>query len=103
MQNNIPPIWEDENNVNGGCWSFKVYESQSKLLWEDLSMYMVCNLLCPSIDNEVVGLSICIKKNNYCVIKIWCTNSNNNSLTLINKNIIKKWGTNIIYIAHIIS
>ena len=101
MQNDVPPIWEDQKNINGGCWSFKIFENQSNLLWEELSMYMVCNELCPTIENEIVGLSICVKKNNFCVIKIWNTNSNNNSLSLINKDIIKKWGTNIIYIAHI--
>ena len=103
MKNDVPPIWEDEKNLNGGCWSFKVFENQSNLLWEELCMYAVCNELCPTIESEIVGLSICLKKNNYCVLKIWNTDSNNNSLSLINKNIIKKWGTNIIYIAHITS
>ena len=40
------------------------------------------------------------KKSNYCVIKIWNTNSANNSMKNINKNILKKWGTDLIYISH---
>jgi hypothetical protein len=40
------------------------------------------------------------KKNNYCVIKIWNNNSTNNSIKFINKDILKKWGTEIIYISH---
>jgi len=40
------------------------------------------------------------KKNNNTVIKIWNKNSKNNSLKLINENILKKWGMDIIYIAH---
>ena len=33
-------------------------------------------------------------------LKIWNKDSKNNSLNLINKNILKKWGLDIIYIAH---
>jgi hypothetical protein len=42
------------------------------------------------------------KENNNVVIKIWNNNSKNNSLKLINENLLKKWGTEIIYIAHIV-
>lgn len=100
MQDDIIPIWEDSKNINGGCWSFKIQEEQADELWEDLSVYMICNKLLPSINNEIVGLSICLKKNNNVVIKIWNRNSKINSLKLLNEDIIKKWGIDIIYIAH---
>jgi hypothetical protein len=100
IQDGITPIWEDPKNINGGCWSFKVHEEQSYELWEDLSIYLVCNQLCPTLPDEIVGLSICLKKNNNAVIKIWNKKSKNNSLKLINEYILKKWGTDIIYIAH---
>jgi len=101
MKENVTPLWEDEININGGCWSFKIYENQAEELWEDLSVYLLTDKICPSIHDQIVGLSICFKKNNNVVIKIWNTNSKNNSLKLINENILKKWGTDIIYIAHI--
>lgn len=100
MKDNITPLWEDINNVSGGCWSFKITEDLAEELFEDLSTYLVCNELCPTISHEIVGLSLCLKKNNNVVIKIWNKNSKNNSLKLINENIIKKWGMDIIYIAH---
>lgn len=100
IQKDITPIWEDPKNINGGCWSFKVNDDNAYELWEDLSIYLVCNQLCPTIPDEVVGLSICLKKNNNAVIKIWNKKSKNNSLKLINEFILKKWGTDIIYIAH---
>lgn len=100
MKDNITPLWEDINNVSGGCWSFKITEDLAEELFEDLSTYLICNELCPLISHEIVGLSLCLKKNNNVVIKIWNKNSKNNSLKLINENIIKKWGMDIIYIAH---
>ena len=99
MKNDVKPIWEDENNKKGGCWSFKIFENQANELWEDLSTLFVTDSLLNKSD-ECVGLSICLKKSNYCVIKIWNTNSENNSMKNINKNILKKWGTDMIYISH---
>ena len=100
MRDGITPIWEDIENINGGCWSFKIQEEQAEELWQDLSVYLVTNQLCQNLSDEIVGLSICLKKNNNTVIKIWNKNSKNNSLKLINDNILKKWGMDIIYIAH---
>jgi len=100
MQKDISPIWEDDNNKKGGCWSYKVHENQSQELWDDLSTYLVTEKL-SSKQNDITGLSICLKKNNYSVVKIWNRNSKENSLALLNEVILKKWGMDIIYIAHI--
>jgi hypothetical protein len=98
MKSDIKPIWEDEKNKNGGCWSFKIFENQSNELWENLSTLFVTNNILNN--DDCVGISICLKKNNYCVVKIWNTCNNNNSIKNINKEILKKWGTDIIYISH---
>jgi translation initiation factor 4E len=100
MKHNVAPIWEDDNNRTGGCWSFKVQDDVAESLWEDLSVHLMCNTLCPTISDELMGLSICSKKNNNVVIKIWNKYSKNNSLKLINDKILNKWGMDIIYIAH---
>ncbi len=99
MKDGIVPIWEDQQNINGGCWSFKVNEDQTLNLWTDLAVYLVTNQLLND-KQDVVGISSCLKKNNNSVVKIWNKNSKNSSLNNINKDIIKKWGTDIIYIAH---
>ena len=90
---------QDKNNKNGGCWSFKVNDNLAQDLWNDLSLYLVTENL-SSIKNDIVGLSACLKKNNFSVIKIWNKNSENNNINLLSKNILNKWGLDIIYIAH---
>jgi hypothetical protein len=98
MKNDVKPVWEDPINIKGGCWSFKIVDSMAGELWEDLSVLLITNEL---LTNTIgLGLSIAVKKNNTCVIKIWNDDSNKNSIKYINKNILKKWGTDIIYIAH---
>lgn len=99
MKDDITPLWEDPMNLNGGCWSFKVHEDQSEKLWTDLSSYLICGQIIDN-SNDTVGISISLKKNNNSVIKIWNKDSKNNSLSLINKDIIKTWGCDVIYIAH---
>ena len=98
IKNNITPIWEDIQNINGGCWSFKIHEEIVEELWEDLSVLLVTNELVQGTIS--LGISLTLKKNNTCVVKIWNDDSNKNSIKYINKNILKKWGTDIIYIAH---
>ena len=98
MKNNVKPVWEDPININGGCWSFKINNNTVSELWEDLSVLLVTNELVEG--TEVVGLSISVKKNNTCVVKIWNTDSGTNSIKHINRDILKKWKTDIIYIAH---
>ena len=99
MKNNIPPIWEDINNKNGGCWSYKVNENIAQDLWNELSLYLVTENL-SVIHDDIVGISACLKKNNCSVIKIWNKDSKNNSLQLLSNKILNKYGSNIIYIAH---
>lgn len=99
MKNEVQPIWEDKNNKDGGCWSFKVNEANAQDLWNDLSKYLVTENL-SSVEDDIVGLSACLKKNNFSVIKIWNKNSKNNNINLISKDILQKWGNDIIYIAH---
>ena len=99
MKNDITPIWEDPKNIKGGCWSYKININQVNELWEDLSIYLVTENL-SNENNLITGLSVCLKKNNNCVIKIWNNDSKKTSLSLLNHFILEKWSTNIIYIAH---
>jgi translation initiation factor 4E len=101
MLNDTKPIWEDEMNRNGGCWSFKVNDKNYMNLFKKLSILLVTKEI-SNDKNDIVGISICPKKNNFFVIKIWNKDSNKCSLSLLNKKILEEWGTEIIYIAHML-
>ena len=51
MKNDITPMWEDNENKKGGCWSFKIQEKESSKLWEELSLYLVSETI-SKIDDE---------------------------------------------------
>lgn len=99
MKNDITPMWEDEENKNGGCWSFKIQEKEASKLWEELSLYLVSETI-SKIDDDIQGLSICLKKNNHSIIKIWNKDTKNNNNKNINDEIINQYYNDIIYIAH---
>lgn len=99
MKSHIKPIWEDKLNNSGARWSFKVKDSNSQSLWDDLALYLVSGNLSEDYD-LINGISISKKKKGNIVIKIWNSDINKSSLKLINYDILKKWGLDIIYIVH---
>lgn len=69
MKNDIKPIWEDENNKLGGCISIKINNFNAENIWNKLCFYIIGNTI-PN-NNNINGISICIKNLNYTIIHIW--------------------------------
>jgi hypothetical protein len=99
MREGVTPLWEDDKNKNGGCWSIKVTKDMAENIWELLSILLISDeILHKKTESESVnGLSICIKNNSSAIIKIWISNNSNNSIKNLSKKIIDKFGYNIIY------
>lgn len=72
MKENIKPMWEDEKNLNGGFWSFKILKKNINQVWYKLSLAIINNSVFKNIEtnNFVNGISLSPKINN-CIIKIW--------------------------------
>ena len=99
MKDNISPTWEDKANFNGGCWSFKLNLNNYKDIWQMLSLLLVVNSLSNDSD-DINGLSICLKKNDKVVIKIWNSCKKKNQIENLNKIIFEEYNPEIIYIAN---
>tara|TARA_B100001142_G_C14291801_1_gene639282 strand:+ start:1148 stop:1615 length:468 start_codon:yes stop_codon:yes gene_type:complete len=76
MREHIQPIWEDENNIKGGCFSLKIYkENIQEKLFELSALLLGENLgKTDDISNNINGISISPKKNYY-IIRIWIKDS----------------------------
>ena len=100
MKNDIKPLWENEENVDGGCWSYKINKREIYQSWIELSMAL-CNekILKSEKNDDINGISISPKKS-FCILKIWNTDSNNSSLELLSKKIPKLFVSQCIYKAH---
>ena len=88
MRNNIKPIWEDEQNINGGCFSLKIQNRYVYKTWNKLIYSIVGETLFDdeTIMSNVNGLTISPKKY-FCIIKIWMKTCDVDDNNLLNKNI----------------
>ena len=77
----IKPMWEDENNKNGGKIALKLRKEYSNLVWEELVFAFIGGYLAKEIKDEINGLVINCKKD-FNTLQIW-TKSFSDEVTLI--------------------
>ena len=85
MKNDIKPIWEDENNKFGGCFSYKILSCEIYEYSKIFIYLIIGNTLLENKDvlNNITGISISPKKS-FCIIKIWNNNKEKNDKKLLN-------------------
>lgn len=69
MRNGYPPIWDHEQNIDGGGWTFKVDKKIAHDFWEKLACYCVGETLSTRPEN-VIGVSISPKVR-FVTIRLW--------------------------------
>lgn len=84
MRYGILPQWEDPQNCNGGCWSFKIMKGNIKKYWTELSIFLLGETIINTNKCIINGLSISPKKS-FCIVKIWNNDKNINNKSLLNK------------------
>lgn len=88
MRDGVTPMWEDPKNRNGGCFSYKVSNKNVHDVWRELTYVLVGETISNSNSfiNSVTGITISPKKN-FCIIKIWMSNCENQNPSVVNNNI----------------
>ena len=85
----IYPMWEDDNNKNGGCWSFKISSDSIDTIWNILTNYLIGENIGKNFENSIKinGISFSPKKG-FSIVKIWNNNSKDCKLVdLINNEL----------------
>jgi len=88
MREGVMPMWEDPKNRDGGCFSYKVSNKQVCDVWRDLSYVLVGDTISSNMNftNSVAGITISPKKN-FCIIKIWMIDCNNQNPTVVTTDV----------------
>lgn len=99
MKEDIFPNWEDPDNRNGGCLSFKIPSVKIIEEWNNLLLKCIKELILKDNNDEINGISISPKKE-FNIIKIWFKNhgfkydnifnSEANSNITLDKSLYKK-------------
>lgn len=75
MREHIKPIWEDEHNANGGCFSYKIMKPEVAKAWFELTALATGETLIRATEradnwDKICGISISPKRS-YCILRIW--------------------------------
>lgn len=57
------PIWEDPENVNGGCWTFQVPKAKCQAFFHELAILCMANELQAAVQGGTSNWS-CLRPNN---------------------------------------
>jgi len=84
MRKGISPTWEDKQNRDGGCFSYKINNKCVFNVWKYLSYILAGETLStdPKFVRKVTGITISPKKA-FCIIKIWMADCDYQSPTKI--------------------
>lgn len=91
MRDGIVPMWEDKQNRNGGCFSYKIVNKNVYEVWRDLSYSIMGETASnnKSFSENINGITISPKKN-FCIVKIWtktCSFQNPSLVTVDSKGL----------------
>jgi len=72
MRNDIYPLWEDPENIEGCCVSFKIPSKDLVQTWNKSILKIICEEIHKNKDNynELNGISISPKKE-FNILKLW--------------------------------
>jgi hypothetical protein len=84
MKDDIKPLWEDNKNIKGGTFSYKITNDILNSVWKKLYYYIIGNTLIENTEilKKITGLSVSPKKN-FCIIKLWIEDINQEIQKLI--------------------
>jgi hypothetical protein len=84
MRKGIQPTWEDEKNLSGGCFSYKINNKYVKETWTALTYRLTGETITndTSLSKIINGITISPKKN-FCIIKIWTNICSHQTATII--------------------
>ena len=88
MRKDIFPQWEDESNINGGYWSYKIGKNVAEKAWYELAACCVGEVLTkkPEDMHNINGISYSPKINNV-IIKILNRYADKNESTQLTEKI----------------
>jgi hypothetical protein len=88
MKDGIIPMWEDPQNRNGGCFSYKVSNKNVVDVWRDITYTLVGESISNNVGfiNNITGITISPKKN-FCIFKIWLKNCEYQNPQILNESV----------------
>ena len=69
----IKPLWEDENNKNGGRFSIKLKHGYTTIIWEEMIFALIGGILPKEMKDQINGIVVTSRKE-FNTLQIWFKN-----------------------------
>ena len=69
----IKPLWEDENNKNGGRFSIKLKHGYTTIIWEEMIFALIGGILPKEMKDQING-SVVTSRKEFNTLQIWFKN-----------------------------
>ena len=77
FKDSIKPMWEDENNKNGGRISIKLRKDYTTIIWEEMIFALIGGILPKEMKDEINGIVVTSRKE-FNTLQIWFKTYENN-------------------------
>ena len=87
----VKPMWEDENNKNGGRISIKLRKEYTTIIWEEMIFALIGDVLPKEIQEEINGIVVTSRKE-FNTLQIWIKTfdeKNNNNIELCIRDLLQ--------------
>ncbi|KAJ9273227.1 hypothetical protein DTO212C5_812 [Paecilomyces variotii] len=89
----VKPVWEDPENLKGGCWTFRVPKAKAQEFFHEIAILCMANEFQAALEKEhdhVLGVSTSIRFNSH-LISVWNKlGSNQRAIKALEETIIDR-------------
>ncbi|PLB43665.1 putative translation initiation factor eIF4E [Aspergillus steynii IBT 23096] len=89
----VRPVWEDPENLKGGCWRFRVPKSKAQAFFHEIAILCMANEFQAVLEKEhdhVLGVSTSVRFNSH-LISVWNKlGSNEKSIKVLERTILDR-------------
>ena len=102
MRDPIFPLFEDDANLNGGYWTYKIPKKDMNKIWMEMVGRFVCNGITKDPKHSLLinGISISPKITN-CILKIWTNDSRVQQTSILSSDVNKLLNMECYYRPHV--
>ena len=74
----VKPVWEDQRNVRGGSWTFRINKSISPAVWTNILLMAIGESLQGVVEagDDICGVSISVRFNSH-LVSVWNRDASN--------------------------
>ncbi|KAI9041988.1 eukaryotic translation initiation factor 4E [Aspergillus affinis] len=89
----VRPVWEDPENLKGGCWRFRVPKSKAQAFFHEIAILCMANEFQAVLEKEhdhVLGVSTSVRFNSH-LISVWNKlGDNEKSIKVLERTILDR-------------